>query len=229
MLHYEADPRWLQPLVPAGTELDRFDSRTLVSVVGFLFRNTRIRGWAIPWHRTFEEVNLRFYVRRRAEDGWRRGVVFVKELVPRRMIALVANRLYNENYVAVPMGHRVEEESPPHPRSTVVYWWLSGGRDGRIRLEARGDPRPLVEGSEEEFLAEHYWGYARQRDGGTLEYRVEHPRWRIFEAEHAELRCDARDLYGPALAEALSAPPSSAFLAEGSPVSVRAGTRLVMR
>ncbi len=226
MLHYEADPRSLQPLVPEGTELDRFDGRTLVSVVGFLFRNTRIRGVPIPWHRTFEEVNLRFYVRRRAEDGWRRAVVFVKELVPRRMIALVARGLYNENYVAVPMGHRVENEPAPGRRSTVVYWWGSGDRHGRLRLEARGDPRPLVEGSEAEFLAEHYWGYARQRDGGTLEYRVEHPRWRILESEHAELRCDARDLYGPALAEVLSVPPSSAFLAEGSSVSVHAARRL---
>ena len=104
MLNYEVDPAILASRVPANTELEGWRGKTYVSVVGFLFRDTRIRGIAVPFHRNFEEVNLRFYVRRKAQDEWRRGVVFVKEIVPRRAIALVARLLYRENYQAMPMG-----------------------------------------------------------------------------------------------------------------------------
>src|SRR4026208_556537 len=83
MLSFEIDPRVLSPLVPAGTELDEWQGRTFASLVGFLFLDTRVFGLAVPFHRNFEEVNLRFYVRRMASDGLRRGVVFVKEIVPR--------------------------------------------------------------------------------------------------------------------------------------------------
>ena len=220
MLNYEIDPAVIAPFVPKGTELDSWNGRTFVSVVGFLFLETRIRGLRIPFHGRFEEVNLRLYVRRRAEDGWRRAVVFVKELVPRAAIAWVARTLYNENYCAVPMGHTFSEGGG------VTYWWKSGSVRGALELVARGEPAMVREGTQEEFITEHYWGYAKQPDGGTLEYRVEHPRWMVRPADRAGLSCDVAKLYGAAFVEALSGPPASAFLAEGSPVSVYAGRRL---
>lgn len=226
MLNWEVDPEILAPFVPLGTELDAWNGRTFVSVIGFLFLETRLRGWAVPFHRNFEEVNLRFYVRRRAEEGWRRAVVFIRELVPRVLIAWTARLLYNENYVGARMGHRLAENAAGGAGPSVAYWWRRRRGYGELSLAASGEPGALVEGSREEFIAEHYWGYAKQRDGGTLEYRVEHPRWRICSAAHAELRGDVRSLYGPAFAETLSRPPAVAFLAEGSPVSVYAGTRL---
>jgi hypothetical protein len=222
MLNYEVDRRVLAPFVPAGTELDQWKGRTLLSVVGFLFLETKLRGLSIPFHRNFEEVNLRFYVRRRAPEGWRRGVVFVRELVPRAVVAWAARLLYNERYVAAPMGHRVEEK----PRPSVSYWWRLGGKRGELSLAASGEPVLLQDDTEEEFIAEHYWGYARQRNGRTLEYRVEHPRWRIWLASQADLRCDVASTFGPVFAEPLSAAPVSAFLAEGSAVCVYAGREL---
>ena len=84
MLNYTIDPRSFEPLLPPGTEFDFFDRTTYVSVVGFHFLRTKVFGLGIPWHRDFEEVNLRFYVRRRGAEGWRRGVAFIRELVPRR-------------------------------------------------------------------------------------------------------------------------------------------------
>src|SRR5918996_5117390 len=108
MLNYEVDPQVLARRVPPGTELDIWQGRALVSVVGFRFLRTRVLGLPIPFHRDFEEVNLRFYVRRQAEDGWRRGVVFIKEIAPRWAIATVARVVYNENYAARPMRHRIE-------------------------------------------------------------------------------------------------------------------------
>jgi uncharacterized protein YqjF (DUF2071 family) len=220
ILTFEIDPRVVSPLVPAGTELDVWQGRTFVSVVGFLFLDTRVLGVAIPFHRDFEEVNLRFYVRRKAEDGWRRAVVFVKEIVPRLAIALTARAAFGERYVACRMRHRIEGETCAAGRRTVSYSWWVRGRENRIELSALGDAREAPEGSDEEFITEHYWGYARRRGGRTSEYRVEHPRWRVRTATEARLDCDVAAVYGSAFVEFLKAPPASAFLAEGSKVKV---------
>ena len=227
MINYEIDPAVLQPLVPRGTELDSWQGKTFVSEVGFLFLNTRVMGTAIPFHRNFEEINLRFYVRRKAEDGWRRGVVFVKEIVPRLAIATVARVVYNENYVARRMWHSTDLGETSFTKSGLVeYGWIEKSGRNFLRVRATGKAETLVAGSEEEFITEHYWGYAAQRDGGTVEYRVEHPSWKVWQANEAELDCDVEQVYGPQFCEALRANPSSAFVADGSPIIVRKGVRL---
>jgi hypothetical protein len=223
MLNYEVDPAALRPLVPAGTELDTWEGTLYASMVGFLFLDTRVLGIPIPFHRDFEEVNLRFYVRRRGPEGWRRGVVFVKEIVPRWAIATVARVVYNEQYEALPMRHRIAGAGADR---SVEYGWKHRGRWCRIAATTHGEPAALTPGSEAEFITEHYWGYAGQRGGGTVEYRVEHPSWRVWPAAAHALEVDAGALYGPAFAEALAAPPRSAFVAEGSPIVVRRGVRV---
>ncbi len=224
MLNYEIEPSVLAPYVPSGTELDLWNGKHLVSVVGFLFEKTRVFGIPIPFHRNFEEVNLRIYVRCKAEDGWRRGVVFIKEIVPRAAIAFTARKLYNEPYVALPMAHRIEVESGSV--RSAEYSWLFGGRQDSLKLTTRGEGQLLTEGSEAEFITEHYWGYNAQQDGTTLEYRVEHPRWRVYNVSDAKLDCDVAGLYGEQFRENLNCTPSSAFLAEGSAVTVYQGVRL---
>jgi uncharacterized protein YqjF (DUF2071 family) len=219
MLNYEIAPAVLQRFIPAGTELDSFAGKTFVSMVGFQFLDTRVWGIPFPFHRHFEEVNLRFYVRRKAADGWRRGVGFIKEIVPRAAIALAARKIYHENYVALPMAHVVDAAS-------AEYSWRFAGRPNRLKVVVRGEPSELREGSEAEFITEHYWGYSRQPDGATMEYRVEHPRWRVSEAVAATLHCDAAALYGAEFETALQCRPASAFLAEGSAVTVYCGERL---
>ena len=227
MLNFEVDPMMLRPLVPAGTELDDWRARTFVSVVGFLFLKTRVLGMAIPFHRNFEEVNLRFYVRRRMSDGWRRAVVFVKELVPRTAIALTARMVYGENYLAVPMSHGVEVKAGGGPAiRRVFYCWKFNGRENQIQMTVQGDAQKIEPGSQEEFITEHYWGYTRRRDGGTREYRVDHPRWRVWTARDARLEGDIARLYGEQFVEPLQAPPASAFLADGSEVMVSKGSSL---
>ncbi|MGH7320435.1 MAG: YqjF family protein [Candidatus Rokuibacteriota bacterium] len=225
MINYEIDPRVLRSRVPAGTELDAWQGRTFVSLVGFLFVGTRVYGWSIPFHRNFEEVNLRFYVRRRDNGGWRRGVAFIKEIVPRAGIAAVARLLYNEAYVALPMRHSIEADTGSPP-GRVEYGWSARGRWNRLTVRAGGEPRETALGSQEQFITEHYWGYTVQRDGGSIEYQVEHPPWRVWPVSEAFLDCDVASLYGQEFATALGAQPSSAFLAEGSPVTVREGRRL---
>lgn len=227
MLNFPAEPDFFQRYVPAGTELDLWHGRAYVSAVGFLMLDTRVLGVPVPWHRHFEEVNLRFYVRRRDPTGWRRGVVFIKEIVPRRLIAWVARRLYNENYVAMPMRHHVTMPSPTSPGGTVRYEWYFANRWNVLAAEMTGTPTALVPGSEEEFITEHYWGYCRQRDGSTIEYRVEHPTWRVWTAVNARLDCDVAALYGAEFVPVLQGQPTSAFIAEGSAVGVRRGLRIL--
>ena len=229
MLSYRVDPAVLAPFVPAGTELDSWQGATFVSMVGFLFLDTRVAGVGVPFHRDFEEVNLRFYVRRTAPDGVRRGVVFLKEIVPRWAIATTARVLYGEKYVSLPMRHdvpvNVRSETAGRPNH-AEYGWRHGGLWDRLRVVPAGDSVMADEGSEEEFITEHYWGYSRLRGGGTVEYQVEHPRWRVWRAAEARLECRARELYGPQFAEPLAGAPSSAFLADGSEVVVYRGARI---
>lgn len=227
MLSYETDPDVLRPLVPRGVELDTWDGRHLVSMVGFQFLDTRLLGVPVPFHRDFDEINLRFYVRRRADDGWRRGVVFVREIVPRWALATVARVAYGENYVARPMRHRIDlHDGEVTPGGLVEYAWRDAGAWHRVGASVRGGAEPPVAGSQEEFVTEHYWGYAAQRGGGTVEYRVEHPSWQVRQAGDAVLECDVAAVYGQPFAESLGAEPFSAFVADGSPVVVRRGARL---
>lgn len=228
MLNYEVDPALLRHFAPRGTALDSWNGKTFVSMVGFLFLNTRVMGIPIPFHENFEEINLRFYVRRKADDGWRRGVVFIKEIVPRAAIAWVARGLYNENYVALPTGHAlVRSLDDPKNIESAKYFWTFQRRGQFLEVVTDGVARHFVEGSEEEFIAQHYWGYAAQRNGGTVEYRVDHPVWRIWQARSARLDCDVDKLYGEQFAGVLRGKPSSAFLAEGSEVAVYRGVKIV--
>lgn len=235
MLNYSVDPAILEPFVPAGTELDAWGGTIYVSVVGFMFLQTRVLGLAIPFHCNFPEVNLRFYVRRRGvpgelhvdADGYKRGVVFIKEIVPRAAIATVARVVYGEAYVALPMRRRIALATDgERVHGSVAYDWRHRGDWQGIELHIDGVPAALVPGSEAEFITEHYWGYANG-SGRTLEYRVEHPPWRVWEAKQAALRGDMGALYGPLFAEPLAGPPRSAFLAEGSEIAVYRGRPLM--
>lgn len=225
MVNYEIDPRVLFGLVPRGTELDSWNGRTLVSMVGFRFLKTRVLGIPVPWHRDFDEVNLRFYVRRLAPDGWRRGVVFVKEIVPRAAIAWVARTVYNENYVALPMRHAVASLDQ-RSGGSFEYEWYFGSKWCKLAVVALGTPEHPVADSEEAFITEHYWGYARQERGPTQEYQVEHPQWRVSRGIDAVFDCDVGALYGPQFVEYLSERPTSAFVADGSAVIVRKGVAI---
>jgi uncharacterized protein len=225
MLNYRVPPEWLEPFVPAGTELDLWDEAAYVSLVGFHFRDTRLFGVPIPFHRTFEEVNLRFYVRRTVNHTVRRGVTFLRELVPRPAIAIVAQLTYNEPYRAVAMRHRIDLASENATPALVEYGWRGSSAWARMRVEATGDAKPLQPGSEEEFITEHFWGYTRQRNGSTVEYEVRHPPWRVWQLRRVDLDDDSM-VFDPPFAGMLRRPPHSAFLADGSTVSLYSPTVL---
>jgi uncharacterized protein YqjF (DUF2071 family) len=179
LLNYAIDPGILAPLVPQGTELDTWQGRTLVSVVGFRFLRTRVLGLPVPFHTNFDEINLRFYVRRVVAEEVRRGVVFIREVVGLPAIATVARWAYHEPYVALPTRHHIEMDGASGANGLARYQWRQQ-RWYTLEATISGPSRPLEPGSQAEFITEHYWGYTRQRDGGTIEYRVTHPRWQVW-------------------------------------------------
>ncbi|HEX8028797.1 MAG TPA: DUF2071 domain-containing protein [Vicinamibacterales bacterium] len=224
LINYRCPREWLLPLVPRGTELDPWKGELLISLVGFVFRETRVMGLGIPFHRTFEEVNLRFYVRRTTGGEARRAVVFVRELVPRSAIAAIARWRYNEPYLAVPMAHR--SSLALDRGGAAEYSWRYRAHAMALSASADGPALLPPAGSDAEFITEHYWGYTRQRDGSTVEYQVEHPQWPVWESSLAHFAGDGAALYGPAFGEILAGRPHSAFMAKGSEVAVHAGTKI---
>jgi hypothetical protein len=222
----------LARIAPPGTEPDTFDGQAYLSVLGFMFRDARFFGLGLPWHRRFEEVNLRYYVRRETEHGTRRGVVFVREIAPRPLIAATARWIYNESYVTRRMRNNVRLAGPRLAAGDEIdYEWQTGRPHKRTwnRMAGRVAAKPLLPapGSLTEFIIEHYWSYTHRRDGGTDEYRVAHRPWRVAPAEHVEWNCDLAATYGSSpLAKYLAAPPVLAFVADGSPVQVFRGRRL---
>jgi uncharacterized protein len=165
------------------------------SLVAFRFLETRVKGIAVPLHTDFPEVNLRVYVRTR-EATPRRGVMFIREFVPRRAIVTVANLLYHEHYRAVPM--RIEAVDLGETRRRVACSISLGEREHRIALTGGRPPVTPTPDSLEHFFKEHTWGFGRTPEGRTLVYRVDHPIWDAYPTviEDLELDVDFGELYG---------------------------------
>ena len=218
MANYSIEPEKLLPYLPKGTELDFYEGKAFVSLVGFLFKGTRIFGLPIPFFGTFEEINLRFYVIRKVGDEVRRGVVFVNETVPNKFVAWVANYLYKEHYVAVPTTHEWSfDEEIKH----VKYQWISEKSWKSIYVEARLKNSPIKTGSAEEFIFEHYYGYTRVNGQTSEEYQVQHPSWKLNAVTRYKIDCNFETMYGKDFAFLNNVEPDSVFLAEGSAVSVK--------
>ena len=222
LLNYEVDPALLAPRLPAHTELDFYNDRTMVSLLGLRFSSPSIHGLPLPFYREYAQVNLRFYVRRRIERGnWRRGVVFIKQIVPYRPVAWAARGLFHETVVARSMDQISRSEGPE--AILTEYGWRSGEQRYFIQAVYLDQPAFPDPGSEEEFLLERYWGYSRQKDGSCLEYRFSHPPWQICKAVAAEASAGLGDFYGPPFLGILGGRPRSAFAAGGSKVTLHRG------
>jgi uncharacterized protein YqjF (DUF2071 family) len=224
MLNYEIAPALLQPFVPRGTELDSFDGKTYVSLVGLRFARTKLFGSiSVPFHSDFDEVNLRIYVRRREGNEIRRGVMFIREIVSLPAVTFLARMAYAENYRTLPLRHLINLNDSG---GSLEYSWELQRQRFRLHGQTEGNPSLAAEGSLEQFISEHYWGYSRSRNGRSLEYHVAHERWRIWRASGAVFEGHGASLYGSDFAGVLSRPPHSAFIADGSPVLVYAARRI---
>ncbi len=208
---FAADEQQLRPYLPRGAAIDTLEDSPRVSLVAFEFRRTRVCGLAIPRHIAFPEINLRFYVR---HDG-ERGVVFIRELVPRRMIATVARLLYNEPYQRVPMscGAKSTEDGG-------VLVWHRFGRGSFLTVKGAAAAVVPEAGTAANWLTDHSLGVGQRRDGTTRLYNVAHPTWALREVDDFALEVDFSALYGPQWAWLHDATPSHLSLAVGSPIAV---------
>jgi uncharacterized protein len=221
MANYAVDPAVLKPYIPYKTELDLWQDTCYVSLVGFMFLETAVKGVKIPFHVNFEEVNLRFYVRYRDGEVWKRGVVFIKEIVPKAAITWVANTLYKENYETMPMMHTWEVGSGA---LSVEYRWRKQQAWNTLRVVTDHEAVDIQPGSEAEFITEHYWGYARINARETSEYEVTHPRWQVYPVRRYAIDVDFAKVYGADFGFLKTETPRSVFLAEGSEIHVLAGS-----
>ena len=215
--NYETDPEFLDKYIPPGTELDLWNETCYISLVGFMFVNTKLLGIPIPFHTDFEEVNLRFYVRYNDGIESKRGVVFIKEIVPKPALTLVANTMYKEHYETLPMEHEWIDDSS---KLEVSYRWQKEGRWNSIRVEAEAEQASILPGSEAEFITEHYWGYTKVGDAETSEYEVTHPRWNHYPVKQFQIDVDFGAVYGAEFAFLSEREPKSVMLAEGSKITV---------
>jgi uncharacterized protein len=219
MANYEVAPEVLTDLLPKGTSLDLFEGKCYVSLVAFKFLDTKVLGIPIPFHTNFEEVNLRFYVKHERKDEIRRGVVFVKEIVPRAAISFVAKNLYGEPYETWKMSHQESD-------GEISYLFSNEICKNRISIEYKENLGVPAENSEGEFIIEHYWGYTKRGRIRTDEYKVEHPKWELFDVNYAEIDVDFAKTYGERFGFLTNSEPASIFMAKGSAISVYKGERL---
>ncbi len=222
MINYEVPQEVLLPYLPAHTELDLWQGKSYASLIGFMFMNVRIKGISFPFHKNFEEVNLRFYVRYNDKGQWKRGVVFVKEIVPRFAITAIARLMYGEKYETRPMSHKWDEKND---ELSVQYLWRKNGLH-TISAVAENREERIEENSIEEFISEHYWGYSSLSNTATTEYGVEHPRWNLYPIKSYEVDVDFETNYGKDFSFLQVATPASVFLAEGSPIKIKNGKRI---
>src|SRR5690606_32219377 len=215
--NYVIDKEVLTKYVPSGTELDLWEGKCYVSLVGFMFKNTKLLGIKIPFHVNFEEVNLRFYVKRFENGMWKRGVVFIKEIVPKPALTLVANTIYNENYETLPMHHKWEENDTER---VVTYQWKKNKQWQSFKIIAALETSEIKENSATEFITEHYWGYAKVNENTTNEYEVTHPKWRQYKVKSSEIKVDFGVVYGTDFEFLNKLEPDSIMLAEGSEITV---------
>jgi uncharacterized protein len=217
MVNYEIDPVILKPYIPSYTELDYYNGNCYVSLVGFLFKDTKVKGIPVPLHRTFEEINLRFYVRQKENDKWKRGVVFLREIVSLPAITAMANLLYKEHYQT---QQTKDVWKLNDDEWNIEYRWKLGKEWNFLKVTSESSSHPIEEETEEQFIAIQNWGYTKINDHKTSIYQVHHPNWLIHPVRHYQVQCNIEKMYGAEFVEPLSQPPKSVFLAEGSNISV---------
>ena len=218
LFNYEIDAEILEKYLPAGTEIDIWNNKCYISLVGFMFKNTKVLGLKVPFHINFEEVNLRFYVKRFENGEWKRGVVFIKEIVPKKAIAFVANTLYQEHYETQKMRHQIIESENS---KTFIYQWKNDKEWNTIEVETKKDLSKIEIDSEAEFITEHYFGYTKIDEETTFEYEVTHPRWEQFEVLNHRIDIDFEKNYGSDFGFLQTQKPTSIFLAQGSKITVK--------
>ena len=216
MANYEMEPTALEPYLPKGVELDFYNNKTYVSLVGFMFKKTRLFGVPIPFFGSFEEINLRFYVKKIEDGKIKKGVVFINETVPFKIVALLANKLYKEHYISIPTKNSIEITEHKH----IKYEWNINDKWNSITVKSDTNKYKIEQSTIEEFIFERYFGFTKISASSTQEYKIRHPKWMTHKILDRHIDCDFKSMYGDAFSGLNNQTPDSIILAEGSQVSV---------
>jgi uncharacterized protein YqjF (DUF2071 family) len=215
LVTYKVKPEVLGLFIPKGLEPDTINGDAFVSLVAFDFLDTKVKGIKIPFHVNFPEINLRAYVK----HGAKRGVIFIREFVPRFFISLIANTVYNENYRSARMQSSIKKNGSIFLSHSMKF----NGKEYNIGLQAENKPYMPAEGSTEHFFKEHEWGFGTNRAGKPLTYRVEHPFWEIYPVLKFEHNFDFGIIYGKKWESLNNDSPYNITFAKGSPIKVFSG------
>lgn len=217
MANYEIEPKILIPFLPKGVDLDLYDGKAYISLVGFMFKNTKLFNIPIPLLGTFEEINLRFYVTRKDGNQTKRGVVFINETIPYKLVAWMANKLYKEHYTVVPTKNNIRSDEKSQK---IEFKWLLNKKWNSIFVEAEIESEKMKKNSLEKFIYEHYYGYTKIDEQKTEEYQLQHPSWKVHEVVNYKIDCDFEAMYGESFSVLNQTKPTAVFIAEGSKVAV---------
>ena len=216
MANYEIEPSTLAPYLPKGVELDFHNNKTYVSLVGFMFKNTRLFGLPIPFFGSFEEINLRFYVKKIENRKIKKGVVFINETVPFKIVALLANKLYKEHYISIPTKNSIDITE----NKDIKFEWKINDRWNSLAVKSDTNKYKIEQGTIEEFIFERYFGFTKLSDISSQEYKIHHPKWMTHKILNSKIDCDFKSMYGDSFSILNNQTPDSILLAEGSQVSV---------
>ena len=217
MANYQIEPKLLLPFLPKGVSLDLYQGKAYVSLVGFMFKNTKLFDVPIPFFGTFEEINLRFYVVSKEGDELKRGVVFINETIPYRLVAWIANKLYKEHYTVVPTKHQLIKTSESNH---IQFEWLLQKKWNSIAVDFDSKTESMKTDSLEKFIYEHYYGYTKINEHQTEEYQLRHPSWKTHKINDYNIDCDFEVMYGKSFSILNQTKPTAVFIAKGSDVAI---------
>jgi uncharacterized protein len=216
-LNYRVERELLESRVPTGVELHLLNGDPYISLVAFLFENLQVQGLPAPFHQKFEEVNLRFYVKQKGSTQEKHGVTFIREIVPKTLMAAAARFIFNEKYISLPMAHVLT----PGEVQSLEYTWNTDKQKNFVRGSFKNEWEEPEKTSTEYWLMKRPYGFTATREGETQEITMEHPDWRITPVLDLSCEFDIPESFGIEFVPFLTLKPASAFIAEGSQVEVK--------
>lgn len=217
-MNYIISPEILENYLPAYTIIDYFKGNCFTSLVGFPFRNVEIAGMKIPFYTDFEEINLRFYVKRFDGTTWRKGTVFISEIANKSALKFLANSFLHEKYQTLETRQEIKENSE---LIETKYSWRTWMNWQFLNLISEKPSESVAEGTEAHFIMDRSSGYQKYDTATTNEYGISHPKWNIYPIRSFDINVDFEESFDsnfPVLNETL---PHSVILARGSSVAVK--------
>ena len=227
VINFEIDPKLLRNFIPPKTELDFFNETSFVTLMARACKNVKPYGWPIVFAKSIDQILLRFYVKRKVGDTWRRGVCLIRDYLPKRKASFFLNWMFKHSFTQVPIKRTSSnfESGLPTQLPTVEYQWTTGDYVNHIKVNARSQMRQQEQETKESFVLDHHYGYT-VKEGKTYEYYVEYSPWAMWDAQSGSFDCDTENVFGRPFVRALKQRPASVFLARGSDVIIYRPTEI---